>query len=161
VYVKNHPKVRLIRIGKKVRLAFELTVDGQPQRIVYSGKPISYIQGKSTPEFPRGLAKQLSGMALGQRKRVSLTAKQGYGLTDPNLVMVMPRSRFARRYHFVGRRIVSEKDGKHLAFVKDVKKDTLVIDFNHPLAGKNLRYDVHVVGIEGEGMIPAQERKAP
>ena len=148
----------MISIGKKVRLAFELTVDGKPLRIIHSGKPISYVQGRKTPEFPRGLFKQLSGMRLGQRKRVLLTPKQAYGSTNPKLIMAMPRSRFARKYHFIGRQVVSEKDGKHLAFVKEVHKDSIILDFNHPLAGKNLQYDVWVVGIEGEGMISQEAR---
>ena len=148
----------MISLGKRVRLAFELTVDGKTLKIIHSGKPMSYVQGRSTPEFPKGLAKQLSGMKLGQRKRVVLTPKQGYGSTNPKLVMTMPRSRFARKHHFIGRQIVSEKDGKHLAFVKEVHKDSVVLDFNHPLAGKNLQYDILVVGIEGEGMMPQQTR---
>ena len=148
----------LIRSGKRVSLAFELSVDGKPLRIVYSERPISYIQGKKTTEFPKALIKHLSGMKLGQRKQVLLAPKQGYGSTDPKLVMTMPRKRFASKYHFIGRQILSERDGKHLAFVKGVTKESMVLDFNHPLAGKSLHYDVLVVGIEGEGMMPVRAK---
>lgn len=148
----------MISAGKRIRLAFELTVDGKPFRIVHSGKPIAYVQGQRTTDFPKALVKQLSGMALGQRKRVVLSPKQGYGPVDPKLVMTMPRARFARKYHYIGQRIMSERDGKHLAFVREVHKETIVVDFNNPLAGKNLQYDILVVGIEGEGMMSQQAR---
>lgn len=148
----------MISSGKKICLAFELTVEGKLIKIVHSGKPISYVQGKKSPLFPRALGPKLSGMRIGQRRRVMLSPKQGYGTTDTKLIMIMPRKRFAVKYHFIGRSVISEKDGKHLAFVKEVRKDVLVLDFNHPLAGKNLQYDVLVVGIEGEGMMSQEAR---
>lgn len=148
----------MITTGKRIRLAYELTVEGKPFKIIHAGKPVAYVQGAKTAEFPRALTKQLVGMKLGERKSVVLNAKDGYGAVNPSLVMTMPRSRFSHKYHFIGRQVVSERDGKHLAFVKDVKKETLLLDFNHPLAGKNLRFDVLIVGIEGEGMMSQQAR---
>lgn len=148
----------MITNGKKVRLSYELTADGKPFKIVNPGKPVSYVHGKNSGEFPKAISKGLAGMKLGERKSIHLTPVQGYGAVKQTLFMTMPRKRFAHRYHFIGRQVVSEQDGKHLAFVKEVHKDSIVLDFNHPLAGKKLQYDIFVVGIEGEGMVPQKLR---
>lgn len=140
----------MISARKKVRLAYELTVDKKLVRVVYAGKPAVYVHGKYTHDFPKNLQKSLAGLKVGERKTIVLAAGQGYGPRNSSLVMTMPRSRFAQRYHFVGRQIMSETDNKYLAVVVEVGKDTLIIDFNNPLAGKELCYKVLIVGIEGE-----------
>ncbi len=67
--------------------------------------------------------------------------------------MEMPKSRFQKKDHVIGKQLISQKDGKFFATVREVRSNTLILNFNHPFAGKKLHYEVVVVAIEGEGAI--------
>ena len=138
----------MITNGKKVRIAYNLTVDGKLIKSIGASKPLRYIHGKK--EISAGLEKALKGLKVGERKKFTLSPKEGFGLMDPKSFMEMPKSRFLKKDHFIGKEIKSPRDGKYLATVKEVKQNTLVLNFNHPYAGKKLHYEVVVVAIEGE-----------
>ena len=144
----------MIGRGKKIRIAYDLTVDGKLVKSVYATKPLQYIHGKK--EILPGLEKALQGLKLGDRRAIDLSPKNGYGVENPASIMEMPKKRFPKRDHFIGKEMRSLKDGKYLATVKEVRKETLVLNFNHPLAGKTLHYDVVVVGIEGHPSVTAR-----
>ena len=137
----------MISRGKRVRIAYDLSVDGKLVKSVNSIKPLRYVHGKK--EILPGLEKALAGLKLGERKVVHLSPKNGYGAENPAAILEMPKSGFPKKDHFVGKEMKSIKDGKYLATVKEVRKETLVLNFNNPLAGKTLHYEVVVVGIEG------------
>ncbi len=141
----------MINRGKSVRIAYDLSVAGKLVRSVHSNKPLRYTHGKK--QIPLGLEKALNGMNVGDRKKIVLAPKDGYGVENPASIMEMPRQRFPKRDHFVGKEMKSIKDGSYLATVKEVRRETLLLNFNHPLAGKKLEYDILVVGIEGEGIM--------
>ena len=138
----------MISKGKKVRIAYNLTIDGKLIKSIGAVKPLRYVHGKN--EISLGLEKALKGLKVGDRKEFDLSAKEGYGLEDPKSFMEMPKSRFPKKDHYIGKEITSPRDGKFLATVKEVRHSTLVLNFNHPFAGKKLHYDVTVVSIEGE-----------
>ena len=139
--------------GKSVRIAFDLMVDGKLVQSVHPGKPLKYLHAENKNRtIPLGLEKGLKGMKLGEKRKIVLPPKAGYGLQNSESIMEMPKSRFSKRDHFIGREVKSVKDGKYLATVVEVRKNTLVLNFNHPFAGKTLEYSVLVVGIEGEGV---------
>ncbi len=137
----------MISKGKRVRIAYDLTVDGRLIKSVNAVKPLRYIHGKK--EILPGLEKALGGLSVGQRKVIRLSPKNGYGMENPDAIMELPKSNFPKKDHFIGKEMKSLKDGKYLATVKEVRKETLVLNFNNPLAGKTLHYAVVVVGIEG------------
>ncbi len=148
----------MITKGKKVRIAYNLTVDGKLIKSIGSAKPMSYVHGKR--QISVGLEKALKGLKVGDRKAFDLSPKEGYGLENPKSVMEMPKSRFLKKDHFIGRELLSPKDHKFLATVKEVRKNTLVLNFNHPFAGKKLHYEVLVIGIEGEGNMTLKKGQA-
>ena len=141
----------MISKGKKVRIAYNLTVDGKLIKSINATKPLRYVHGRK--EIALGLEKALKGLKVGERKKFTVSPKDGYGPENPKSVMEMSKSRFMKKDHYIGKEITSPKDGKFLATVRAVKKDTLVLDFNHPFAGKQLFYEVLVVAIEGEGIV--------
>ena len=138
--------------GKRIRIAYDLTVEGKLIRSVPATNPLRYIQGQK--EILPGLEKALKGLKLGERKVIRLSPKNGYGVENPGSILEMPKSRFPKRDHFIGKEMKSLKDGKYLATVREVREKTFVLDFNHPLAGKTLHYEVLVVGIEGQTAAP-------
>ena len=141
----------MISKGKKVRIAYNLTVDGKLIKSISAVKPMRYVHGKK--EISMGLEKALRGLKVGERKEFILLPKDGYGFENSKSFMEMPKSRFPKRDHIIGKVISSQNDGKFLATVKEVRPTTLVLNFNHPFAGKKLHYEVVVVAIEGEGNV--------
>ena len=145
----------MISNGKKVRIAFNLTIDGKLVKSVGMAKPFRYVHGKK--EISSGLEKALKGLKVGDRTECVVSPKEGYGLENPKSFMEMPKSRFPKKDHFIGKEILSPKDGKFLATVKEVRLKTLVLNFNHPFAGKKLHYQVAVIAIEGEGNVTVKK----
>jgi len=149
----------VISKGKRIRIAYDLTVDGRLIQSIHASKPLRYVHGKK--QVSKGLEGALKGLRVGDRKAFILNPKEGgYGYEDPKSFIEMPKSRFPKKEHFVGKKIISARDGKFLATVKEVKSDTLVLNFNHPFAGKKLHYDVIIVSIEGENPAIFKRAKA-
>ena len=139
----------MISQGKTVRVAYDLTIAGKLVKSVSPAKPLRYVHGRK--QIFSGLEHALKGLKVGESKDFSLSPKEGYGLEDPKLRMEMPKSRFQKKDHVIGKQLISQKDGKFFATVRAVRPKTLLLDFNHPFAGKKLHYEVVVVAIEGEG----------
>ena len=139
----------MILSGRKVSIAYEFTVDGQLIKSVDSGKPFSFIYGKEAPDqIPPAFYRRIRGLKAGDRKTIQLGPKEGYGVENPKSFREMPKSKFATKYHYIGKQINSGRDGKYLATVKEIRSNTLLVNFNHPFAGKKLRYDVRIVSVE-------------
>ncbi len=147
----------MISKGKKVRIAYNLTVDGKLIKSISAAKPLRYVHGKK--EISLGLEKALRGLKVGDRKEFILSPKEGYGFENSKSFMEMPKTRFPKRDHVIGKVISSQNDGKFLATVKEVRPDTLVLNFNHPFAGKKLHYEVVVVAIEGEALAAGKKEQ--
>jgi FKBP-type peptidyl-prolyl cis-trans isomerase SlyD len=134
----------MITKGKKIKISYDLAVNGK----LVKSTSLRYVHGHK--EILPGLEKALRGMRVGDRKRICLAPEQAYGQENPSSIREFPKSRFPKRDHFVGREMKSSKDGKYFASVREVRKDTLVLNFNHPFAGKTLEYIVQVLSIEGD-----------
>ena len=109
------------------------------------GEPIQYVHGYGM--LVPGLEAALAGLAAGEERDVVVPAEAGYGERDEELVMEVDRADFPRPEAVaVGDEFVAESpDGDQIAMnVLEVKKDTVIVDANHPLAGMTLRYHVKV-----------------
>lgn len=144
----------MIAKGQKIWIAFDLTVEGRLVQSVAVWRPLSYVQGQRAGNgIPRAFENAVRTMAVGQRKTFVLRPREGFGGVKPVLLMEMPKARFALKYHMAGKEILSG-NGKFLARVKEVRGDKLLVDFNHPYAGKDLKYDVVLVGVGAQRMRP-------
>ncbi len=100
---------------------------------------ISFCMGWGA--MPPGLEDAMLGLESGDQKVVHLTAEQAYGEFDPELLMEVPRSDFAPDVELSpGLVFETENDEGHTVYfiVQEVKDDQVSIDFNHPLAGKDM-----------------------
>lgn len=131
-----------------VSMEYTLTVDGE---VVDSSKedgPIDFIQGKGN--IIPGLEKELYGMKIGDEKKVKVVASEAYGEYDPEAVEEVPLSDFPSDIPIeVGVELaVEDEDGEAMsAVIEEVGKDTITLNFNHPLAGKDLNFDVKIIGL--------------
>jgi FKBP-type peptidyl-prolyl cis-trans isomerase SlyD len=130
-----------------VSLDYTLTVDGA---IVDAseGDPIEFIQGRR--QIIAGLEQAIYGMAVSESKNVVVAPEDGYGISDPEAVIVVPRDEFPPEIPMeVGVRLqVQNDDGSVMtAAINKIEGDSVTLDFNHPLAGKTLHFNVTVAGL--------------
>ena len=109
------------------------------------GDPLVYLHGYE--EIVPGLEKALEGRKAGESLKVEVAPKDGYGEYDPDDVEEVPREDFPPDMELEAGGIVSatDEDGDDVEFlVKEVRPKPVVIDFNDPLAGKTLYFEVTV-----------------
>jgi FKBP-type peptidyl-prolyl cis-trans isomerase SlyD len=134
--------------GKQVILEYTLKLDDQS--VVDSnvgGEPLKVTQGKH--EIIPGLEKALEGMTAGEKKRVTLNPAEGYGTVDPKAFQEIDKKMVPTEAHKVGTQLEGKTAEGVTVYprISEVKHDTVVLDFNHPLAGKTLHFDVQVLDV--------------
>jgi len=114
-------------------------------------QPITAVIGSG--QIIAGFEAALMGMALGEKKSVVIEPKDAYGEHNPSAVQPAALSAFPDDFvptigHIVQGR--GENDQIFTATIVGIEEDNVTLDFNHPLAGKNLNFDVEVVSINDE-----------
>jgi FKBP-type peptidyl-prolyl cis-trans isomerase SlyD len=134
--------------GKVVSLAYTLTVDGQEVARTESNEPMEYLHGAQN--ILPGLEAALDGKAVGERFSVTLPPDQAYGDYDNEDMEEIDREDIPGADQLeIGMVVeVEDEDGfSYIAHVRSITNETVVLDFNPPLAGKTLTYDVQVVEV--------------
>ena len=139
----------MIEDGSLVR--FEYTLSDENGNVLQSNKgkdPVAYTHGQS--EVISGLEKGLSEMEVNDEKSFCVQPEEGYGPVDPQAFKEVPKSDIPAGALTVGAALsVRGREGEnHVIHVREVKQETVVLDFNHPLAGKTLNFAVKVLEIE-------------
>lgn len=137
-----------IQPNARVVLDYELRDDGGA--VVDSssgedGEPIVYVHGYGM--LVPGLEAGVVGLTVGEEKEVVVAPEAGFGEHDGELVLEVDRSELPRPKEVkVGDEMVAESPEGEEAIMRvvEVKDDAVVVDANHPLAGKILRYKVKV-----------------
>lgn len=111
------------------------------------GEPIAYLHGHGN--LVPGLERELEGKNAGDKVVVSVTPKDGYGEFDKNLVQQVPRRALQGiKNPTVGMRLHAQTpQGPRAVTITRLVGDMVTIDGNHPLAGKNLNFDVEVTDV--------------
>lgn len=141
-----------IKEGSVVRLEYTLS-DGKGLLIESSkGKePLTYTHGQG--QMLAGLEKELAGMRANEEKNVHLKPEDAYGPVDPQAFQEIPRKEFPDDALKVGNALLARNDQGQLFPVRvhEIKEKTVVLDFNHPLAGKTLTFAIKVLDIQRPG----------
>ncbi|MDH3317080.1 MAG: FKBP-type peptidyl-prolyl cis-trans isomerase [Gammaproteobacteria bacterium] len=135
--------------GSKVAIEFTIFLkDGSVFGGNEGGDPLVYEQGKG--EIPSGLETALVGLKVDERKKVTLTPEEAYGPVNPAAFVDVERDRIPEDARSVGAVLMVNDPNGNRRFVRvhEVKADTVIIDLNHPLAGKQVTFDVHVLTVE-------------
>jgi FKBP-type peptidyl-prolyl cis-trans isomerase SlyD len=111
------------------------------------GDPIAYLHGHGN--LVPGLERELEGKNAGDKVNVSVTPEHGYGEYDKNLVQQVPRRALQGIANVkVGMRLQAQTpQGPRAVVVTRLVGDMVTIDGNHPLAGKNLNFDVEITDV--------------
>jgi FKBP-type peptidyl-prolyl cis-trans isomerase SlyD len=137
-----------VQDGQVVGMDYTLHVDGEILDSSDGHGPLEFLQGSGN--LIPGLESELYGMTIGESKQVVVAPVDGYGEIDANAVVHVPRSQFPANIPMeVGTEIqVNDQQGHEMmARIDLVENDSVRLDFNHPLAGKELKFDVKIVSL--------------
>ena len=141
-----------------VSIDYTLTLDSGEE--IDSSKeyaPLGFVTG--TGHIMPGLEKALMGMKAGDTSKVTVEPEDGYGSYSKELVHEIPRNEFpAKEKIEPGMTFETEgPQGRVIIRVTEVNGDeSVTVDLNHPLAGKQLIFDVKIVDVRE----PSQEEIA-
>jgi len=111
------------------------------------GEPLTYLHGHGN--LIPGLERELAGHKPGDRLQVKIAPAEAYGEYDPGLVQRVPRRALKGIASLrVGMRLQAQAQGGTRAVtVTQIVGDMVTLDGNHPLAGKNLNFEVEVAAV--------------
>jgi len=143
--------------GVKVSLEYILTLPDKSVADSNVGQePIVFVQGAH--EIVPGLEKALDGMKAGQKRRIEVAAQDAYGPYNNKLRQSVDKEKLPKDVK-VGD-ILQASDNR-LVKVLEVNDKKVLIDLNHPLAGKMLTFDVNILKVEKGDATDVPASKTP
>jgi len=134
--------------GSTVFLSYKLFVDGQLIDQAGENDPIQFVQGKG--KIISGLERQLNGMRIGETKHLTIEPIHAYGEINPESILTIRKNEIQTHLPIYTGTIIEIKDktGNRVeGKVIHVDQDEILIDTNHPLAGKTLEFDIKIMDI--------------
>ncbi|MFQ5674104.1 MAG: peptidylprolyl isomerase [Nitrospinales bacterium] len=138
----------MITKNKVVTLSYSLkTSDGEEMGQADSQEPFSYLHGSG--QIVPGLEKEIAGMKIGDKKEVTVSPEEGYGEEIADLRVSVQRSQFPEEMKLVpGQQFSADVAGTQRVFtIMEVQAEQVLVDGNHPLAGKTLHFSVEILGV--------------
>lgn len=114
---------------------------GRREGEAHSYEPMFIVLGEGW--VPEGVEEALEGMDVGQEKTLEVPPEKGYGVRDPSKMRLLPLRKFSREGISPVPGMQVEVDGKP-ALIRSVGAGRVQVDFNHPLSGKSLVYELKV-----------------
>jgi len=137
-----------VKVSQGAQVSLEFTVSLDDQTVIGSntGEPAVFTQG-SGEIFP-AIEQAIEGMAVGENKEVVLQPEEAYGVVNPDAIQQVEKARVPEAAQHVGAELHAEgADEEIRARVIEVHDDMVTVDFNHPLAGKSLSFEVKVLEV--------------
>lgn len=114
-----------------------------------NGKPALFSLGDGS--LSEGLESRLLGLKVGDKSAFSLTADDAFGQNSPDLIQYFSRRDFtqAGEPEIGAIMLFSGMDGNEMpGVIREISGDSITVDFNHPLAGQTIHFDVEVLEID-------------
>lgn len=110
-------------------------------------EPARLIMGQD--DLPLHFEKHLLGLKVGDHRSFTLTPEEAFGVKDPRSVYCLPREKFAEETLEEGMvHTFAQKDGSELlGMITEIRDQQVTVDFNHPLAGQTLIFEVEILGV--------------
>lgn len=132
-----------------------LLEDGTVAETTEGDEPLRFTLGDGT--LVEGLELALLGLKPGDKQSLKIPPEHAYGFADPQNVHPMARSDFPEDMALKRGVIISFAlpDGDELpGMVKEVGEQQVMIDFNHPLAGHEITFNVEILEVSGSDHLP-------
>ena len=140
-----------VKSGDKVRVHYHGRLT--------NGETFDKSEGREPLEFEvgagmviKGFDDGVTGMSVGDKKTITIPFNEAYGPKNPEMIIDMPKNRFPKDMELEVGMALAMSDGQGQQFeviVTQIKEDSVVLDANHPLAGKDLIFDLELVEIVG------------
>ena len=132
-----------IKIHYHGRLADGSTFDSSAGR-----SPLEFTVGSGS--VIKGFDDGVQGMTVGERKTIEIPFDQAYGPEDPSMIIEFPANRFPDNLKpEIGMQLnMNNSEGQQFpVIIKEITAENIILDANHPLAGKDLIFDLELVEI--------------
>jgi FKBP-type peptidyl-prolyl cis-trans isomerase SlyD len=139
-----------MKIAKDAAVSFHYTLTDQSGELLDSSsgrEPLTYLHGHE--QIIPGLERQLEGLQAGDTAALSVPAAEAYGEHRPEMVYEIERSRFDAEVDLtVGSQVMAQGTSEPVVLtIREVRSDKVVLDANHPMAGKDLNFAVEVTEV--------------
>jgi FKBP-type peptidyl-prolyl cis-trans isomerase SlyD len=138
-----------MKIDKNTAVTIRYNVFDSAGRLLEQSKaPTAYLHGGYGNTF-EAIEAALQGQQAGYKTSITLTAAQAFGERDESLVQEIPKSEFPPGVKVGGQLRGQTADGRDAVFnVMKIKGPVVMLDGNHPHAGKTLRFDISVISVK-------------
>ncbi len=140
--------MKVVKEGSTVSVHYKGTLqDGEQFDSSYDrGEPIQFTVGSGNmiPGFDSGVV----GLSIGEKKTLVIEPENAYGLSRPDLVKTFSKSNFPEDFEFNdGDFVQAQSADGNVAFAKIISHEgeNVEVDFNHPLAGETLTFEVELM----------------
>jgi len=135
--------------GDTVRLHYKGTLDDGSIFDSSEGRdPLEFTVGSG--QIISGLDRAIPGMKVGEEKTVRIEADDAYGAANPSARQAVPRANIPANIPIeVGMQLQAQTENGQMmtVVVAEISEDQVVLDANHPLAGKALTFEIQLTGI--------------
>ena len=144
---------KTVKTGDTVSLHYVGTFpDGEEFDSSYErGEPVTVEVGAGM--LIEGFDKAVVGMAVGEKRHVEVPKGEAYGDFNPNAFVEVDKTSFPKDFPFEKGAFVpltNEEGAQFIGRLDEVTDNTVRVDLNHPMAGKDLEFDIELVGIESD-----------
>lgn len=148
--------MRTTELGDKVQVRYKIRTQSGTTGTRRGLAPIEVIIGSDHPRLP-GLGSALVGLAPGMRVTVQVPSERGFGPHDPARVLHWPRERLPRHVTLMPGKLVrmtNDRGRQRFVRIVEVNGDRVVVDTNHPWAGRALELEVELIAIVARHPVP-------
>ncbi|ENO3965565.1 FKBP-type peptidyl-prolyl cis-trans isomerase [Vibrio vulnificus] len=113
------------------------------------GKPAKFVMGDGS--LSENFEQCLLGLTVGENKAIELKAADAFGMPNPDHIHHMDRSKFVGEAQVEVGTIMafSGADGMEIpGIITEIAGDSVTVDFNHPLAGQDVTFEVEILSVE-------------
>ena len=113
------------------------------------GEPISFEVGSGN--LISGFDTAVRDMTIGESKKISVSPEEGYGERNEEAIQKFPMSSFPEGFDPAEGAAVYGKNAmgqEVMAMIESFDNDSVTLDFNHPMAGKNLNFEIELIEVE-------------
>ena len=138
-----------VKSGDKIKVHYHgKLINGETFDSSNGRQPLEFEVGSGM--VIKGFDTGVTGMAVGEKKSISIPFAEAYGPANPEMIIEFPKEKFPQDMQLeVGTPLVMNGGNgeQYQVVIIEIKEETVLLDANHPLAGKDLIFDLELVEI--------------
>lgn len=139
-----------ITIGEGTEVTLHFAIKLQSGQVIdsnFEAQPAKFVFGDGN--IPEGFEQALSGLKMGDHLDLTIAPERGFGMHNPSNIQVMPRTQFKEMDLEPGLVVTFQEPGGEVpGVVTEFTEDRVTIDFNHPLAGQTILFEVKILQVQ-------------